>query len=256
MIRKDAASKLQRKPLIGVLCCNRTIDDRASQVVANRFITPLAEIAGAQVLIVPALPGAIDARSLAGILDGVLLTGSCSNVNPARYRGDDLPDDQTLDVDRDGVAFSLADAMIEAGKPVIGICRGFQELNVLFGGSLRAQVDHMDEHYRPDAARFVDLFDHGHRLEIEPGGMFERAYGVTGGMVNSVHRQGVDRLGSGLRVEATAHDGLIEGFSASPNGAAVIGVQWHPEWGAARNPHDQAFFRMTGRALRGERLAA
>lgn len=256
MIGKDAAFVHQRRPLIGVLCCNGTVDDRAAQIVANRFITPLAEISGAQVLIVPAIPGAIDAKMLSGILDGVMLTGSCSNVDPERYDGASLPDGQTLDAGRDAVSFALADAMIEAGKPVFGICRGFQELNVLFGGSLRAEVDHMDEHYRRDAARFADLFDHGHRIRLTEGGLLRRAYGASTGSVNSVHRQGVDRLGAGLSIEAHAHDGLIEGFSARPNGAPVIGVQWHPEWGAARNPYDRAFFRMAGDALRGDRLAA
>jgi putative glutamine amidotransferase len=233
------------KPVIGVLCCNE-VADRPIQAVASRFIEPLSRISGATVLLVPALVDALDAVSLTARLDGLLLTGSRSNVAAARYGGGSDGDDP-LDEQRDLVALALAEHMIERGRPVFGICRGLQELNVLFGGTL----SHLPSHHRGEQGfSFDELFDHGHDVMLSEGGMLAAATGETRLAVNSVHRQGIDRLGAGLRVEAiAADDGLIEAFSARPCGGDVLAVQWHPEWGAADRPDGQAFFRLIGTAL-------
>ncbi len=237
-----------RKPVMGVLCCNEQFD-RPIQSVASRFIAPLASLSGATVLLVPAVQQAFDAISLVDRLDGLLLTGSRSNVAGDRY-GQGRAGSGPLDMERDEVALTLAGHMIEAGRPVFGICRGFQELNVLFGGTL-APVEG-PVHQRapgPDLA-FKDLFDHYHDVELSAGGLLSDAIGTARLAVNSVHGQGVDRLGGGLRVEAVAcDDGLVEAFSARPCGAPVVAVQWHPEWQAAHRPEGRAFFRLIGDAL-------
>ena len=126
-----------RKPIVGVMCCNE-VAGRPIQAVATRFIRPLADLSGASVLLVPAVADAIDVASLAGTLDGLLLTGSRSHVEPARYGGDESV--EAIDAERDEVALRLAGAMIEAGRPVFGICRGMQEINVLFGGTLSREA--------------------------------------------------------------------------------------------------------------------
>lgn len=227
------------KPLIGVLCCNE-IAERPVQAVASRFIQPLAHISGASVVLVPALIDALDAPALAQRLDGLLLTGSRSNVASRRYGGH-WPDE------RDEVAFALAGRMIEAGRPVFGICRGLQELNVLFGGTLTRDLA---GHHLGDEVPFEALFAHDHMVTLSPNGMLAGATGVARLTVNSVHRQGVERLGDGLAVEARAdEDGLIEAFSARPNGAPVLAVQWHPEWAGAHRTDGRAFFQLVGRAL-------
>lgn len=232
-----------RKPLIGVLCCNE-VAERPIQAVASRFIDPLSHISNATVLLVPALPDALDARALAGRLDGLLLTGSRSNVARARY-GCGEKDDR-VDLQRDEVALALSAAMIERGRPVFGICRGLQELNVLFGGSLAGTHGHQ----RPDGS-FEALFEHEHDVTLDPAGLLAASTGAERLTVNSVHEQGIDRLGSGLQIEAVAaEDGLIEAFSAHPCGAPVVAVQWHPEWNAAARPESRAFFRLIGHALR------
>jgi putative glutamine amidotransferase len=234
------------KPLIGVLCCNE-FAERPIQAVASRFIAPLAQLSDATVLLVPALPDMVDAGSLARKLDGLLLTGSRSNVAGHRY-SDSGWDQTPLDEQRDEVALALSGAMIDAGRPVFGICRGLQELNVLFGGTLRGDLDghHLDDDGRP----FECLFTHGHDVTLAETGLLAAATGKRRLAVNSVHRQGIDRLGSGLTVEALSpDDGLVEGFSARPNGAPVLAVQWHPEWEVARQPASQAFFRLVGEAL-------
>jgi len=233
------------RPVIGVLCCNE-MADRPIQAVASRFIEPLSRLSGASVLLVPALIDTLDAQALGARLDGLLLTGARSNVAPGRYGG--VGEGEALDEERDEVALALAGHMIEIGRPVFGICRGLQELNVLFGGTLRDTGDH---HRGESGLPFETLFHHRHDLDLAEYGRLAGAAGTRHISVNSVHRQGIDRLGGGLAVEAIAHDGLIEGFSGRPCGADVLAVQWHPEWNTARCPASLAFFNAIGGALRG-----
>jgi len=236
--------------VIGVLCCNEELD-RPVQSVASRFIEPLSRISGATVLLVPALADVMDTNALAERLDGLLLTGSRSHVAPWHYGGERTPD-APGDEQRDLVALTLAGRMIDAGRPVFGICRGLHELNVLFGGTL-VDVDDAGHHRDEVDLPFAGLFDNRHDVELTPGGLLEQLSGASRISVNSVHRQGVDRLGSGLTVEAvSAHDSLIEAFSARPCGGEVLAVQWHPEWGGAKEQAERAFFERIGFALRGD----
>lgn len=252
--RKEATSPDRRRPLLGVMCCNRSLDGGRAQAVATRFIEPLADLADVSVLLVPAIPEAVDPGHYAGLLDGLLLTGAYSHLAAHRYGG--KGNDRDGDEGRDEVAFRLAGRMIEAGRPVFGICRGLQELNVLFGGSLAQDVGAAG-HHRGDAhLPLAELFDHHHEVEIVEGGVLGGRIGPGGHRVNSVHHQGIDRLGRGLAVEARAPDGLVEAISAYPCGAPVIGVQWHPEWDVRSNPASRAFFGLMGAAARGERLVA
>lgn len=238
------------RPVIGVLCCNEVVD-RPVQVVASRFVAPLAQLSHATVLLVPAIADACDADALTERLDGLLLTGSRSHVSAERYGGAPAADDP-LDAARDDVALMLADRMIEAGRPVFGICRGLQELNVLFGGSLaRAPGD--EDHYRRGGwGTYDDLFEHRHAVDLVAGGVLATATGERRLTVNSVHQQSIDRLGQGLRVEATADDGVIEAIAAKPCGGDVIGVQWHPEWDVGESAASRAFFALIGTSLRAQ----
>lgn len=236
--------------MIGVLCCNE-VADRPIQAVASRFVAPLSGLSRATVLLVPALADACDAVAISERLDGLLLTGSRSNVAPGRYGAAGGGEDVGLDEQRDAVALALAERMIERGRPVFGICRGLQELNVLFGGTLSRDLGGSGHHRDGDGLSFEDLFDHHHDVTLEEGGTLAAATGARSITVNSVHRQGVDRLGGGLVVEARAVEGdLIEAFSARPCGAEVLAVQWHPEWEAESRPESRAFFGLVGAALR------
>ena len=245
--RNGHRAAFKARPLIGVLCCNEIIE-RPVQTVASRFVEPLAHIAGASVLLVPALVDSLDAASIAARLDGLLLTGSRSNVAAHRYGGGS--DSGRIDEERDEVALRLADLMIEGGKPVFGICRGFQELNVLFGGSLRDLEPGAHHRQAAEALRFHELFEHMHDVELIAGGRLAGGGPGRRISVNSVHLQGVERLGSGLAVEAVATiDGLVEAFSARPLQGEVLAVQWHPEWDGAQCAVSRRFFEMIGRAL-------
>ena len=238
-----------RRPVIGVLCCNE-VAGRPVQAVASRFVEPLAAIAGATVLLVPAVAAAVDIVATAELLDGLLLTGSRSNVAPERY-GQDDGRGAMHDRERDEVALRLADRIIEAGKPLFGICRGLQEINVLFGGTLSTDACAGRHHLGSWDHDYADLFSHRHDVALTDGGFLSRALGERRLTVNSVHEQGIARLGAGLSVEALAvGDHLIEAVSARPCDADVIGVQWHPEWDVGRSGHGRAFFAMIGTALR------
>ncbi|MFZ4684477.1 MAG: gamma-glutamyl-gamma-aminobutyrate hydrolase family protein [Hyphomonadaceae bacterium] len=245
------------RPVLGVICCNRSIDGQAGQSVMTRYLNSALRYAEAAGLLIPAMPGLFHAREVAPRIDGLLLTGTPSNLDPKRYGA--LAEDALgpFDPDRDEMTSELIAAMLDLGKPVFGICRGLQELNVAFGGTLRRDMaEHPDllRHHAPDGVSFEEMFDHIHPVRLEEDGILKRAYGRDALDIVSVHYQGVDALGAGLRVEARAPDGVIEAVSANVNGAPVLAVQWHPEWKASENPQSQLFFQLLGRALRNEPL--
>jgi putative glutamine amidotransferase len=247
------------RPVLGIICCNRSIEGQDAQSVMTRYLVSSLKYADASGLMIPALPDLVAARDVAPRLDGLLLTGTPSNIAPERYGEEVLDAPGPFDPARDEMTARLIEAMLAIGKPVFGICRGFQELNVAFGGTLRrdmAENGDLIAHHAPDDRSFLEYFDHIHPVSLVEGGVLKRAYGRDDLDVVSVHYQGVDRLGAGLKVEATAPDGVIEAVSAEVNGAPVLAVQWHPEWKAHENPQSQTFFKLLGRALRREPLIA
>jgi putative glutamine amidotransferase len=232
------------RPVLGVTCCNRPFGGETAQVVIDRYVTAAMRYGDVAALLVPALPDLMSAREVAPRLDGLLLTGSPSNIEPARYGGPG-PGDGPFDPARDEMTLALIKEMVRLKKPVVGVCRGFEEVNVAFGGSLARQVD---GHHAPDDASLEAMFAHAHEVALEPAGKLASAYGRQKLNVNSVHYQAIDRLGPGLAVEARAPDGLIEAVSADH----VLAVQWHPEWRTEANPDSQTFFALMGRMLRKE----
>jgi putative glutamine amidotransferase len=241
------------RPVLGIICCNRIIGADTAQAVMDRYVSAAMTYADVAALLVPSLPGLMDAAEVAPRLDGILLTGSPSNIETQRYRheGGEGP----FDPARDEIALSLIDRMIEAGKPVFGICRGFQEINVALGGTLRRDVSTNPEflpHHAPDGVGFDAMFEHRHEVELTKSGRLALAYSRAALSVNSVHYQGVDQLSPQLQIEAKAEDGLIEAYSATISGAPVLAVQWHPEWQTAKHPESQTYFHLLGKALRGE----
>ncbi len=246
------------RPVLGIICCNRSVEGQAAQSVMTRYIKAALPYADAAGLLIPAMPNLMSAREVAPRLDGLLLTGTPSNLEPALY-GDPVEEPPgPFDPARDIMTKLLIDAMLNIGKPVFGICRGFQELNVAFGGTLRrdmAEHPELMKHHAPNDHSFDDLFNHVHPVELKAGGVLHKAYGRDRLDVISVHYQGADRVGAGLRVEATAPDGVVEAVSAEVNGASVLAVQWHPEWRASESEQNQLFFKLLGKALRREALA-
>ncbi len=185
--------------------------------------------------------------------DGVLFTGSHSNVEPHRYRGEASEPGTWHDPERDATTLPMILAAVDAGLPVLGICRGFQEMNVAFGGSLWQKVheapglsDHRERKDDP-----VDLqYGPAHEVQLVEGGLLRRLAGQGSVRVNSLHGQGVQRLGDRLVVEAVAPDGLVEAFRVEGAAGFALAVQWHPEWKAAENEFSTALFAAFGAAAR------
>ncbi|MFT3728935.1 MAG: gamma-glutamyl-gamma-aminobutyrate hydrolase family protein [Terricaulis sp.] len=248
---------MSARPVLGVIACNREIETQAAQAVMTRYLVSALKYADAAALLIPAMPKLMHAKEVAPRLDGILLTGTPSNLDPKRYG--ELVDDAPgpFDPARDEMTSHLIEAMLDLGKPVFGICRGFQELNVAFGGTLRrdmAENPDLIPHHAPSDHSFAQYFEHVHPVHLVRDGILERTYGNEHLDVVSVHYQGVDKLGKGLTVEATAPDGVVEAISATINGGQILAVQWHPEWRASENPQSQKFFELLGRALRHEPL--
>lgn len=242
---------MPRMPLIGVSACTRQIGHHGFHIAGDKYLRAAA-IAGMPVII-PALGDLIDRRALLESLDGLLLTGSPSNVEPHHYQGPATEPGMPHDPPRDALTLPLIREAVDAGVPVFGICRGFQEMNVAFGGSLHQKVHevgrYQDHRERPDDP--VELqYGLSHKLHVQPGGLLERLGLPETIEVNSVHGQGVDRLGAGLRVEALAPDGLIEAFSVASASGFALGVQWHPEWKVHEHPAYLALFEGFAEACR------
>jgi putative glutamine amidotransferase len=240
------------RPVLGVIACNRLVGSEVAQAVMNRYIRAAMIYADVAALIIPSLPDLMTAADVAPRIDGILLTGSPSNVATRLYGEDG--GDGPFDDGRDEIAISMVNRMIDAQKPVFGICRGFQEINVALGGTLRRDTSASDDlirHHAPDDVSFDAMFDHRHAVDLTDGGMLASAYAKSALGVNSVHYQGIGKLADGLNVEARAPDGLVEAYSARPNGAPLLAVQWHPEWGTENDPDSQTYFHLLGKALRG-----
>lgn len=241
------------RPVLGVIACNRRTAGEAAQVVIARYLCAAMAYADVAALIVPSLPELMSVAEVTPRLDGILLTGTPSNVAPGRY-GEEA-DAGPFDLGRDEMALALIEQMIAQSKPVFGVCRGFQEINVAFGGTLRRDTSSSPDLLRHHSVSDTDLdemFGHVHKVTLNEDGLLKKTYGKAELDVISVHYQGIARLAEGLAVEATAPDGLIEAFSARPGKSLVAAVQWHPEWDAATNPDSQRFFGLLGQALRGE----
>ncbi len=238
------------KPLVLVPACNRMLGHHAFYVAGKKYIDAV-RLAGCVPLVVPAL-AAEDIDALLDQADGVLLTGSPSNVHPSHF-GEAVHDPSLpLDPERDGWTLPLIPRSLQRGIPLFAICRGFQEANVALGGSLHQAVQEVpgqaDHRGAADAPAEV-TYDFAHGVDVEPGGTLAAIVDQPSFQVNSVHGQGVKRLAPGLRVEARAPDGLIEAFSL-PGGGFNLCVQWHPEWQAAANPISTRLFTAFGAACR------
>ncbi|WP_186010689.1 gamma-glutamyl-gamma-aminobutyrate hydrolase family protein [Burkholderia gladioli] len=226
----------------------------------EKYIDAVVDGAGALAFVLPALGDRQPVDDLLASIDGLLLTGSYSNVEPHRYAGVASVPGTLHDAARDATTLPLIRAAIEAGVPVLALCRGLQELNVVFGGSLHQRVQELPGFldHREDKSEPLDRqYGPAHAVRLAPGGLLARlAGGAAEVEVNSLHAQGIDRLGEGLTIEAVAPDGLIEAVGVREARAFALGVQWHPEWQFARNPLSRAIFSAFGEACRARRRIA
>jgi putative glutamine amidotransferase len=244
-------------PLVAVPAC-RKIDILPGHWVTEKYLAAVADGAGAMPVIVPAMAGVSDSVArldeLMDRVDGLLLTGSPSNVEPHRYGGPPSRDGTAHDAARDATTLPMIRAALEAGLPIFAICRGVQELNVAMGGSLHQLVHELEgriDHRSDKSVPHEERYDLRHPVRLREGGKLAALYGgPLELMVNSLHAQAIDRIARGLTVEAAAEDGTIEAVSVDDAPTFQMGVQWHPEWRFWEDPMSRALFAAFGAAVR------
>jgi putative glutamine amidotransferase len=239
--------------VIGIICCSRTEGDHILHTVSQKYVTAAANGAGGLPLLVPACSDCIAAEAAVARLDGLLVPGSRSNVEPHQYGGPPSAPDTPHDPARDNMSLPLLRAAVKADLPVLAICLGIQELNVALGGSLHQRLYELPgrlDHRSPKGPVEVRYAYAAHMVNFTPGGLFERLAGSASMIVNSLHHQGIDRLAPGLVVEATAPDGQIEAVRLD-QAQFVVGVQWHPEHRLDEEPLSRALFAEFGEACLG-----
>ena len=244
-----------RKPIVLVPCDNRVYDDRPMQVLLTRYSDALRD--QAQVLTIPLLcTGKEDVEAYLALADGVMLTGSPSNVHPSHFGQDVYDPALPLDPARDSITLPLIRRAIELGLPILAMCRGLQEINVALGGTLHQavqEVDGRDDHRGAQGrhgATTDEVYAMAHPVQAVPGGCLAGIIGTRDVIVNSVHGQGIDRIAADLKVEAHAPDGQIEAVSISTHPGFSLAVQWHPEWKPLESEASLQIFSAFGDACR------
>jgi putative glutamine amidotransferase len=245
------------RPLIGVVSDRRMQGAHPFHMVGEKYLQALADGSDAYPVALPSLAEGFDVQDIVDRLDGIFLTGSPSNVEPHHYLGDPSEPGTWHDPERDLAALALIPAAIRVGMPLFAVCRGFQEVNVSFGGTLHQRVHELPGYKvhkeNPDDPLEVQ-YGPSHDVEFVEGGLLRRITGQNGATVNSLHSQAIDRVGDELEVEAIADDGLVEAFVVRKAPGFTLGVQWHPEWQVMENPVSVAIFREFGDACRNYRL--
>jgi putative glutamine amidotransferase len=243
-----------RRPLIGIPADRRLLGPQAYHLAGEKYVVAALDAAGAIPVIIPALGRELNYEGLLDSVHGLLFTGSPSNVEPHHYRGEPSAEGTLHDPHRDATNLPLIPRAVAAGVPVFGICRGFQEMNVAFGGTLWQRLQEVPGYrdHREDTAEPLERqYGPAHEITLEPGGVLRRLAGNADRVtVNSLHSQGVRELGAELSVEARADDGVIEAFRVTAAHSFALAVQWHPEWRVLDNEFSTALFAEFGAACR------
>lgn len=241
------------RPVVGVPADRRMMGNHAFHMAGEKYIQALIDGAEVLPLVVPALADGLDIDALLAQVDGILLTGSPTDIEPHHY-GDEPSASGTLhDPHRDELTLPLAQRALACGVPVLAVCRGFQELNVALGGSLHQKVHEVAGYHNhrenPDDELDVQ-YGPAHDINLVAGGLLYALAGTAVVAVNSLHGQGVARLADGVTVEAVADDGLIEAFRIDDAPGFNLAVQWHPEWHVTESDFSMAIFKAFGDACR------
>jgi putative glutamine amidotransferase len=244
---------MSRKPLIGIPADRRLLGHHYFHCVGEKYINAVALGADATAVLIPSMGEQLRLDELLETFDGILLTGSPSNVEPHRYSGAASEAGTLHDAFRDATTLPMIPRVVKSGMPLLAICRGFQEVNVAFGGTLWQKLHEVEgyRNHREDLNAPLDRqYGPAHEVELVRGGVLHALSGQERLMVNSLHSQGVQTLGGDLQVEARAPDGVVEAFSVKRAPAFALALQWHPEWKFQDNPFSRALFAAFGKAAR------
>jgi putative glutamine amidotransferase len=241
-------------PVIGIPACLAPRDGFASHQVGDKYVDSVIDGAGGLPLLIPALGPRLDFDAVLAELDGLLITGSLSNVEPHHYGGPAPRPDSPSDPARDATTLPLIRRALELAVPLLAICRGLQELNVALGGTLHQEVHELPgrfDHRSDKTVPLTERYHPVHPVRLAPGGVLEKLLdGARTIQVNSLHAQAIDRLAEGLAAEALASDGTIEAVSVENAPGFALAVQWHPEWRVLENPTSRRLFAAFGAACR------
>ncbi len=240
-------------PVVLVTTDRRIVEESVLSATPSKYLEAVFHAAGAVPLQLPPLGGDFDFEAVLDRVDGVVVTGAESNVHPSRYGVEPSPGHAPFDPARDATTLPLVRRVLNRRLPLLAICRGHQELNVALGGTLATEIQSLPgrmDHRAPGVADEDGQFAIRHAVTVVPGGVLARVTGETQLMVNSLHRQAIDRLAPGLTVEATAADGTIEAVSVAATGTFALGVQWHPEYWARSDAPSAMIFAAFGAAAR------
>jgi putative glutamine amidotransferase len=254
------------RPVVGVIGNARLVDNRfPAQFVGEKNLRAISEVTGALPLIFAGSPEITDIGTLLEVVDGVLLAGARANVHPARYRTEPHPGHEPYDEGRDALALSMIEVCVAKGIPIFGVCRGLQEMNVAFGGSLHYEIRELPGRMNHRMPRLETgeihpdptiIFADRHDVSLVPGGVFARILGRETIRVNSLHGQGVLEPGERVVVEGVAEDGTIEAIRIADAPGFALGVQWHAEYDPQHNAVNRALFQAFGEAVSKHRRAA
>ena len=250
---------------VGVIGNGHMVENRfAVQQVGEKNLRAVAEVADALPLMFAGAPQLTDVAALLDVVDGVLLTGARANVHPTRFKTKPHAAHEPYDERRDEVALAIIEACVAKGVPIFGICRGFQEMNVAFGGSLHPEIRDLPGRMNHRMPRLATgeihpdpevVFADRHEVTLVPGGAFARILGCETIRVNSLHGQGILEPGERIVIEGVAEDSTIEAIRIADAPGFALGVQWHAEYDPQHNPVNRALFQAFGEALAAHKRA-
>lgn len=246
-----------QQAIIGIPCDVKRVGLLPFHAVGEKYVEAAAGGAGGIPLLIPALGSRSQVREILDVVDGILLPGSLSNIEPHHYGGPPSREGSLHDPQRDATTLPLIELLLQEGIPLLGICRGFQEINVVLGGELHQHVQEqpgLNDHREPDTSDVEEMYGPAHAVKLAAGGLLQGWLGCDSAMVNSIHQQGIKRLAPGLEVEALAEDGLVEAYRVARAKSFAFAVQWHPEWKYWDNKVSQAILKAFGDACRERRM--
>lgn len=242
------------RPIVGIIGNSYLLNDQYPVHAGGQMNSDaLTEVSGCLPFIIPTDPKHVSVEELLEVCDGFLLTGGRPNVHPEEYGEPETEAHGAFDRERDAIALPLVRACVERGQPFIGVCRGFQEVNVAMGGSLYPEIRELPgrmNHRMPPEGTMEEKFELRHEVRFSEGGVFHGLLGSTSVQTNTLHGQGIKEPGTRIVVDGYAEDGTPEAIYVKDAPGFTLAVQWHPEWNAARDPVSHALFSAFGDATR------
>ncbi|QDY69424.1 gamma-glutamyl-gamma-aminobutyrate hydrolase family protein [Qingshengfaniella alkalisoli] len=242
-----------KRPIVGIISNTHLINDQyPTHAGGTMNIEAVSDVVGAMPLVIPADPRFVRINELMETFDGFLLTGGRPNVHPEEYGEAPTEAHGQFDRNRDAITLPLVRACVDRGQPVLGICRGFQEMNVALGGTLYPEIRDLPgrmNHRMPPEGSLEEKFELRHEVSLTLNGVFHRLLGATKVMTNTLHGQGIKTAGSRIVIDGEAPDGTPEALYIRDAPGFSLGVQWHPEWNAANDPVSRPLFKAFGDAV-------